>query len=131
MPSYFEKLEDSEINAGEYTSFGGDFIAADGVRQGSGGPKEPVSYFANGRNLKITGGNYTAFGGDFYGGHSRSMTIPIAPMFPGPVPQGSQYENNGEYTHPHPSTPQRRATYGPTAPPEHGILLVFGLRFLA
>lgn len=137
MPIFFDGLQDSEIGAGDFTSVGGDYVRADGVRRGAGGSKgrsEPVSYFPNAKGLKITGGNFMSIGGDFYDGHSRSTSIPTAPSRPGPVPLGPQYENYGGYTYPHPphpSTPQRPATYHPTAPPQQGIILVFGLRFLA
>jgi len=131
MPIFFDRLQDSEIGAGDFTSVSGDYVGADGARRGAGGLKgrsEPVSYFPNAKGLKITGGNFMSIGGDFYDGHSRSTSIPSRP---GPVPLAPQYDYGG-YNNSHPSTPQRPATYHPTAPtPQHGILLVFGLQFLA
>ena len=125
MPTYFDNLQDAEISGGEFTSVGGDFVGADGVRQGGGGTRgksEPISYFANGKGLKITGGNFMSFGGDFYTGHSRSPSVPISPTRPGPVPLSPQHDNYSGYSYPLPSTPHRPAMQHPTAPPQQGII---------
>ncbi|KIM36419.1 hypothetical protein M413DRAFT_13936 [Hebeloma cylindrosporum] len=118
MPNYFDNLQDAEISGGEFSTFGGDFIGADGFRQ-AGSPKgksEPVSYFANGKGLKITGGNFSTFGGDYYAPRSRLPHTPIPPR-PAPVPLGPQYDDYGGYTHSYASAPQRPTMQHPAAPP--------------
>jgi len=133
MVTYFDKLRDAEIGGGDFTNVSGDYVGGDGVRRGADESKErsdPVSYFPNAKGLKITGGNFMSVGGDLYAGRSQSTSTPIPPIFSGLVPIGTQCESYSGDTYPHPSIPQR-AMYNETAPPQQGILLAFGLRFLA